>query len=47
LLNPFSGSQISFQEMAIAFLSAGNESGIGAILKGFQQVKGIHFPGAH
>lgn len=36
LLNPFFRSQISFQEMAFAFLSAGNEDGIGSILKGFK-----------
>lgn len=31
LLNHLFRSQISFQEMAVAFLSAGNEDGIGSI----------------
>jgi hypothetical protein len=47
LVDPFFGSQISFQEMAIAFLSAGGEDGICAILEGFQQMQCIQFPGAH
>lgn len=33
--------------MTIAFLSASGKNGIGAILKGFQQVYGVQFAGAH
>jgi hypothetical protein len=35
LINPLFGSHISFQEMAIAFLSASRENGVGAVLEGF------------
>jgi len=41
------GSQISFQEMAIAFLSAGGEDGVSAIFKGFEKVERVKFPSAH
>jgi hypothetical protein len=47
LINSLFGSQISFQEMTIAFLSAGGENGICAVFKGFQQMQGIQLAGAH
>jgi hypothetical protein len=40
-------SQISFQEMAIAFLSASGEDSVGAILEGFQEMQSIQLTGAH
>jgi hypothetical protein len=43
----FLGSQISFQEMAIALLSASGENGIRAVFKGFQKVQRIQFARAH
>ena len=47
LLDPLFCSQISFQEMTIAFYSASHEGGISATFEGFQQVERIHFAGAH
>ena len=47
LLDPLLRSQISFQEMTIAFLSAGDEDSISPVLEGFQQMERIHFTGTH
>ena len=47
LLNLLLGSEISFQEMTIAFLSASHEDSVSAIFKRLEQMEGIHRAGAH
>ncbi len=47
LLDPLLRSQISFQEMTIAFLSAGDEGSINPVLEGFQQMERVHFTCTH
>lgn len=47
LLHPPFRSQISFQEMAVAFLSAGDEYGIGSVFQGFEYMDCVQFPGTH
>ena len=41
LLHFFFCSKISLKEMAIAFLSASDESSVGAVFKGFHEMQGI------
>jgi hypothetical protein len=45
LVNAFFSSQISFQEMAIAFLSAGGKNR--TVLEGFQQMQGVQLARTH
>ncbi len=42
----FFGSEISFQEMAVSHFSATDQEGVGAGLKGFENVQDIHLAGA-
>jgi hypothetical protein len=46
-MDTFFSSQISFQEMAIAFLSAGGEDSVSAVFEGFQQMQSIQLASTH
>ena len=42
----FFGSEISFQEMAVSHFSATDQDGVGAGLKGLEDMEDIHLAGA-
>jgi len=44
--HPFFSSEISFQEMAVAYFSAADQKGIGPDFEGLQDVQDIDLPGA-
>ncbi len=44
--DPFFGSEISFQEMAVSHFSAADHDGVGPGLKGLQNMQDIHLAGA-
>jgi hypothetical protein len=46
VFHPLFGSEISFQEMAVADFSAAHQQGIGSPLKGLQHMLDIHLAGA-
>jgi hypothetical protein len=47
VLDPFSSFYISFQEMALAFQSPGDERGVDPLLECLEDVKAVDFTGAH